>query len=149
MAHRNAMWSLVLHMGLPPDQAEDLLQDALAALWHSRSRLRAGPELRAYCLAAVRSRCLDRMRRHCHEVDWEEGFIPEFPAEDPLDIDNPREWIEEQIDHLPPAQQQVMRLSAWAELSNREIASLTGQSEANVRQLLSRARRKLKSLLGK
>lgn len=47
---------------------------------------------------------------------------------------------------LPKNQQDVLNLSVFGDCSNEEISEITGESAANVRQLLSRARKKLKSI---
>ncbi len=48
---------------------------------------------------------------------------------------------------LPKNQQDVIRLSSFGGCSNDEIAGITGLSDTNVRALLSRGRKKIKSLL--
>lgn len=50
------------------------------------------------------------------------------------------------LPQLPDNQRKAVELSAFSGCSNDEIAELTGESPANVRQLLSRGRRKLKEL---
>ena len=58
-----------------------------------------------------------------------------------------RRHIEILIDTLPPGQRDAIRMSGFGGLDNSEIAEATGQTENNVRQLLSRGRRRLRELL--
>ncbi len=60
-----------------------------------------------------------------------------------------RQRIKNLIDSLPPGQRDVLRLSAFGGLDNSEIAEVTGMSESNVRQLLSRGRKRLRELFNK
>ena len=55
-------------------------------------------------------------------------------------------WLEEQ---LAPDQQKVLRLKAFDELTTEEIAKQMSIQPENVRQLLSRARKKLRELAQK
>ena len=72
---------------------------------------------------------------------------PDSPAS--TEYRDTRHRIEILIDSLPPGQSRVIRLSSFGGLDNAEIAEATGQTEANVRQLLSRGRRKLRELMNK
>lgn len=56
------------------------------------------------------------------------------------------EFIGRIVDSLPEGQREVVRLSAFDERSNEEIAELTGYSPGNVRQLLSRGRKKIREM---
>lgn len=50
---------------------------------------------------------------------------------------------------LPQTQQEVIRLRHFADMSITEIAETTKQTETNIRQLLSRARRTMKEKLNR
>lgn len=76
-------------------------------------------------------------------------------GESPADIDD---LVEEKdrlrhllglIPHLPPDQQTVLKLRAIDELTTEEIAKRMNIQPENARQLLSRARRKLRELAKK
>lgn len=71
-----------------------------------------------------------------------------MPPDDAADAEyrDTRAAIERLIDSLPEGQRTAIRLSSFGGLDNNEIAATTGLSEANVRQLLSRGRRKLREL---
>lgn len=50
---------------------------------------------------------------------------------------------------MPPAQKEILRLSIFEDLSAKEISEITGVSGTNVRQLLSRGRKKIKEIYSK
>ena len=53
------------------------------------------------------------------------------------------------IETLPSSQQRVLILSSMYHLDTAEIAKATGLSPGNVRQLLSRGRKRLRDLLNR
>ena len=55
--------------------------------------------------------------------------------------------IETLIDRLPANQREVLRMTAFERFDSRQISKATGQGEGNVRQLLSRGRRRLRELI--
>ena len=52
------------------------------------------------------------------------------------------------IGSLPESQQEILRMRAFADLDNEEIAQALGINNATVRQQLSRARKTLRQLMG-
>ena len=101
----------------------------------------ANPE--GYAVMAVRSSAIDIIRRRHH---WESlDGAGEIPSGHPPDPDS-GELLERIMASLPPRQLEVVRLSAFANLSNDEIAALTGYTPVNVRALLSRGRKRIKEI---
>lgn len=88
------------------------------------------------------------LRRKKPSVALEEAAELRAPEEtSSTEYRDTRRRIEILIDSLPPGQGRVIRLSSFGGLDNSEIAEATGQTENNVRQLLSRGRRRLRELL--
>lgn len=147
---QHAMYGIALRMGIPPDDSADTVQETLLRLWRNRGGIPASPgELRPYCLAAFRNECITLLRRRHPTVDLDRAReIRSGPAEG-TEYRDTRRHIEGLIDRLPPGQRQVVRLSGLGGLDNSEIARATGESEANVRQLLSRGRRRLREMIDK
>lgn len=145
------MYGMALKMGMPPDDAADVVQETQIKLWRHRTEI---PDdhgaLRLYSVSTLRRECISMMRRRKLAVTLDE--VTEFKAPDSpasTEYRDTRRRIEFLIDSLPPGQSKVVRLSSFGGLDNSEIAEATGLSEANVRQLLSRGRRKLRELINK
>ncbi|MDE5752093.1 MAG: sigma-70 family RNA polymerase sigma factor, partial [Duncaniella sp.] len=98
-----------------------------------------------FAVSGTRTTAIDFMRR---KKTYGGDSMAEIQSETLPDPDTAA-FLEKMIDTLPAAQQTVVRLSLCGELSNDEIAEATGQSPDNVRQLLSRGRRKLRVLYTK
>ena len=116
------------------DEAEDVVQDVLLRLWQMRDQLRMPIEPLARVL--TRNRCIDIVRR---KKPAAELSMAVFQEED----EALRERIERMmkvIETLPDLQQTILRLRHMEGMEFKEIAELTGSTEAAVRKALSRAR---------
>ena len=116
------------------DEAEDVVQDVLLRLWQMRDQLRMPIEPLARVL--TRNRCIDIARR---KKPAAELSMAVFQEED----EALRERIERMmkvIETLPDLQQIILRLRHMEGMEFKEIAELTGSTEAAVRKALSRAR---------
>jgi len=138
---QHLMYGVALKTGLPPDDAADAVQETQVRLWRRRDRIPDDDtELKLYCMAAL--------RRRKPSVALEEAEQLKTPEEESsAEYRDTRRRIETLIDSLPGSQGKVIRMSSFGGLDNAEIARATGNTENNVRQLLSRGRRRLRELL--
>ena len=147
---RRLMYAFALRLGISEDDASDAVQETLIRLWRHRDAIPVKPnELKLYCMASMRNECLTRLsqRRNCEPL--ENLQINDSQNWNEVEFVDTKRRIEALIERLPAGQRVAIRLSAFAQLDNIEIARQMGQSENNVRQLLSRGRRRLRELMGK
>ena len=133
------------------EEAQDVVQNAMVKLWTIKDKLDEVRSLKAYCYGTVRNACLTRISQ-ARATEPVEGLMIEADGSTPHRIVEARDSLrilKQAIDTMPPEQSEVMKLSAYAGMSNPEIADLTGLSETNVRAILSRGRKKLKLLFSK
>ncbi len=121
-SHRSALVAQARRVLGDADQAEDVVQETLAALWR---RLAAEPidDLPRYAARAVR---LNALRHRARWRAWQplELDVP-APASDraaPPPV-TPAE-LERALRRLPPAQQAVVRMRFYAGLSFRQIGQV-------------------------
>lgn len=117
------------------DEAEDVVQDALLRLWDMRWKLRI--PMAPLASATVRHLCVDRLRKS-----------PQTTAIENIRLSDDNNGNHEGVEHmmkivatLPETQQTILRMRHIEGLDMASIATLTGKSEAAIRQVLSRARR--------
>lgn len=155
MPHSRRMFAVAFRFLQRPEEAEDLLQDVMMKLWQIRDSLPPDNELLPFLLTVVRNLCLDRLRSRQIKDDTIEDVDISLDYIQPLDIDDK---VEEKdrlrhllglINQLPPDQQKVLRLRAIDDLSTDEIAKQLNITPENVRQLLSRARKRLREMAQK
>ena len=133
------------------DEAEDVVQDALLKLWRGRESLATVSNPSAYFNIAVRNAAMDIYGHRCRsEVSFNDGAgLPDSKVHADAETRTDASMVMKAIDALPDNSRMVMRLSAIAGLSSKEIADMTGMTDMNVRAILSRTRKKLKELFEK
>jgi RNA polymerase sigma-70 factor (ECF subfamily) len=137
-----------------PDDAEDVMQDALLKTYRYVHRIREPQAFRTWLYRTVRNACLMKRRRRAgepaHLVSVEQGELREG---EPVDVQDPSRrpdelaanaWLGERLQTalrmLPPAYRVVVVLREVEGLSTREVASVLKISEDNVKTRLHRAR---------
>lgn len=151
LTHYGSMYRVAYSILRDSDDAQDAVQDAVAAMWSKRSQLAGIDNYEAFCIRTVKNRCIDLLRARSQRHDP----IEEIPDGEHVDSVNPVVEIEARdtltlvkalVDLLPPLQREVIRLRSESDCDLQEIAEITGVSHDNARTLLSRARRRLKDL---
>jgi RNA polymerase sigma-70 factor (ECF subfamily) len=139
------------------EDAEDVMQDALLKTYQYVTRIDQPDAFRTWLYSTVRNACLMKRRRRAgepaHFVSLEQGEptpdgatsaidVPDEgrPADQQL-IDN---WLDarlrDALKQLPPEYRMIVVMREMEGLSTREVAAVTGYSEANVKTRLHRAR---------
>ncbi len=147
-----------------PEDAEDVMQDALLKTYEHASRIADPSAFRTWLYTTVRNACLMKRRRHVGEPanfdSIEQGNDRGESSEGPVQVVDRSTPVDEQmIQHssderlrtalqsLPGPHRMIVILRDIEELSTREVAEITGYSEANVKTRLHRARLMLRRRL--
>lgn len=133
-------------LGNTSGEAADAVQETMVKIWRSGAAMSTVEEPEAYAVTMLRNTAVDMRRKRRYDEPADE--VREMASDPPPDPDTV-DFLERIIDTLPPGQVEVIRLSAFGELSNDEISAVTGLSASNVRQLLSRGRKRIKELYTK
>jgi RNA polymerase sigma-70 factor, ECF subfamily len=147
------------------EDAEDVMQDALLKTYRHVSRIRRPEAFRTWLYSTVRNACLMKRRlragepRHMMPLD-EAGSERSGDRPGAMEVEDPRKrpdeiamdrWIGERLRRalarLSPGHRVIVALRDVEGLSTREVADVTGLSEANVKTRLHRARVALKQSL--
>jgi RNA polymerase sigma-70 factor (ECF subfamily) len=146
------------------EDAEDVMQDALLKTYQHVGQISDPEAFRTWLFTTVRNACLMKRRRHAGEpsgfVSLEQG-IETNGRRVPVDVaDSSRSadqqvvdgWIDgrlrQALRQLPPPYRIVVVMREIEGLSTREVATITGMSEANVKTRLHRAHLMLRKHLG-
>jgi len=147
MPHSRKMFAVAYHFLQRSDEAEDVVQDVMVKLWQIREKLPPGDQLLPFLLTVTKNLCIDRIRsRHEMTTDQEDIWEEETIDDDVLEHKDKLRQTLQLMKQLPPDQEKVLKLKVFQELENDQIAQILNIKEDNVRQLLSRARRRLKEL---
>jgi RNA polymerase sigma-70 factor (ECF subfamily) len=147
-----------------PEDAEDVMQDALLKTYQHVRRISDPNAFRTWLYTTVRNACLMKRRRRVGEpasfVSIEQNAAETGSGADtvdPADRSQPVDqrmidgWMGAQLRaalaKLPPLYRMVLIMREMEGLSTREVATVTGISEANVKTRLHRARLMLRQKL--
>ena len=139
------------------EDAEDVMQDALLKTYQHVSRIEDPAAFRTWLYTTVRNACLMKRRRHvgepAHFESIDEGRRSEDGTAKPMEVPDAARpadermmdaWIDRRLRQalhgLPPRYRAIIVMREIDGLSTREVATVTGLSEANVKQRLHRAR---------
>jgi RNA polymerase sigma-70 factor (TIGR02957 family) len=151
--HRGRMFGIAYRMLGSATEADEVLQDAWLR-WHGVD-VRSVQEPAAFLAKTVTNLCLNqltsaRARRELYVGEWlPEPVLTGSKLEDlgPLDEVAQRESVSfallTVLEKLPPAERAAYVLREAFAYSHREVADLIGTTEANARQLHSRARKRV------
>lgn len=154
MPHLDDAYTLACYLLRDEHAAQDVVQDAsLRALRYLASY--RGGDARAWFLAIVRNCCHGWRRRERGErapVPLSPHVVDALPDERTADAaavaESERVWIRRAVDALPPEFREAVVLREVHELSYAEMSRVMHVPIGTVMSRLSRARRRLASLLG-
>jgi RNA polymerase sigma-70 factor (ECF subfamily) len=146
-----------------PEDAEDVMQDALFKTYQHVGQISEPEGFRAWLYTTVRNACLMKRRRRVGEPSDFVSFDKRNEASGgtvPVDVADPSRSIEQKLvdgwvdvrlrdalKHLPAPYRMIVVMREIEGLSTKEVAAIAGVSEANVKQRLHRARLMLRKQL--
>jgi len=134
------------------DDADDIAQEVYIKLWEQRNNLESIRNDEAFVVTLTKNLSIDWLRKNHRKttsVTDNKDIRCENREEERMDARDELSNLMKCMSALPKTQQEVIRLRHFADLSIREIAEATRQTETNIRQLLSRARRTMKEKLNR
>lgn len=151
-AYREHYWAVSRYVARRLDgrtsEVEEVVADVFTVAWRRRGDLPASPLPWLYgvarnCLAnAVRGQ--GRRRRLVDRLGNDETAHGRQVVASP-DAESPGAWVHEALARLTPADQEILRLTAWEELAVDEVAVALGCGTRAAAMRLHRARRRLRS----
>jgi RNA polymerase sigma-70 factor (ECF subfamily) len=135
-----------------PEDAEDVMQDALLKTYQHVARIDEPDAFRTWLYSTVRNACLMKRRRRAGEpARFEPVDIEVADASRRADerlIETALDWrLRKALAALPATHRMIVVLREVEGLSTREVSAIVGISEANVKTRLHRARVMLRRAL--
>jgi RNA polymerase sigma-70 factor, ECF subfamily len=128
-------------------RAEDLTSTTFERAWAKRGRYRHDrAAFSTWLFSIARNLAIDAYRRHRHTISLEDVELEAgLPAVE-QQIQEQQDYfrLEQLLAQLPERERELVALKYGADLTNREIARLTGLSETNVGSILHRVVNKLR-----
>ena len=120
--------------------AEDIVQEVFVKLYQKQPVFETEAHQTAWLIRVTVNMCKNHLRNHWWK--WATQLLESHPAQTETQANTM-----EAVLALPVKYRVVIHLFYYEGYSTKEIAEITSQKEPTVRQLLSRARGKLKTLL--
>ena len=136
-----------------PDDAEDVVQEVLLTVHRVRHTYDPARPFLPWLAAITQRRTIDHLRRHGrlgrHETLDEEAVVTfaDPRANGETDADDARVEVAGLLRSLPSGQRQAIELLKLQELSVREAASRSGESETALKVAVHRALKTLRARL--
>lgn len=145
---KNQLFRLALRITLNREEAEDIVQDTMIKVWDKRYKWGSIDSIEAYSLRICRNLSLDRLKNR----DNQNGSLEEEqPRQEPLStpqdrlVDQDRlRIVKEIVNSLPEKQRTCMQLRDFEGKQYKEIASILGITEEQVKTSIFRARQTVK-----
>lgn len=149
--HADAIFSFCVRRLGDEAAAEDVLQETFRRLVEARERYEPRGRFRSYLFTLARSASVDRLRSQRDEERLsrlrDEGFQIEGAGSSPAVRLETEEELRRLLDLLTAEQREVLLLAKYHGLPYREIAEMTGSTEAAVKQKVYRALKRLRVAL--
>ena len=147
-------YRLALSVCRDEGRAQDAVQDAFLSIWRNRSSYREERgTVAAWLMTAVRYRAIDVIRRAEHRTTrcftnghFEQQPAPEDVCEETLTREEARR-LRTSMALLPDAQQEVITLAFYGQLTHTEIAAHLGLPEGTVKGRMRLGMQKLRASL--
>ncbi len=144
--------SLSRRIGIDGNDIEDAVQDVLLAVHTVRHTYDPARPFAPWLAGVARFRLTDRMRRQGRRIAREVSFEPAHETfvddeSNTVEARQESDRLREAIARLPDGQRQAVEYLKMQELSLKEAAALSGQSEAALKVAVHRAIKRLRTLL--
>ena len=146
---KDVLYRLALRSTLKHEEAEDIVQDTLIKVWNKRDDWDNIESIEAFSLTICRNLALDRMKKAENQnASLEQENVDSADrARSPLELMEQRDRVEtvrRLVNSLPEKQRSCMQLRDFEGKSYREIATILGITEEQVKVNIFRARQTIK-----
>lgn len=145
-AHHRQVLAYALRRTLNRADADDIAAETFAIAWRRLDMVPAGPGALPWLYAVARRVLANHRRRAATRTRLGQELAAERLIEG-SSSDGGDHDIGAALQHLPPDDQELLRLAVWEELRHQDIATVLGISENAVSIRLFKARKKLRAIL--
>lgn len=147
---KDRLYRLALRITLNPAEAEDVVQETMIKVWNRRDSWNTIDNIENYCLTICRNLSVDKTRHQSNqtlslenEVDPSDDSHHANPETQAVQRDRVR-LVRQLINRLPEKQRSCMQLRDIEGKSYKDIATILGISEEQVKVNIFRARQTVK-----
>ena len=152
-AHHGPVAAYARRRTASPADAQDVVAEAFTIAWRRMAEVPQGDAALPWLYGVARRVLANQRRGNQRRSDLSTRLRGQVPVVDDLEgqvvaLDE-RRIVLAALSRLRPADQEILRLAVWEELSHRDIAGVVGCAESSVAVRLHRARSRLGREIGK
>jgi len=134
--YHQPLFRFVFFMLREKADAEDTVQEVYLNLWKVRHHLEGNTRFKAYLFRACKNKALSRMkaaeRLSYHQEELIEASDETCQADEILHHQHLSQYLEQQINSLPPKRRLIFQLSRFEQMTYKEIADYLDISQKTV-----------------
>jgi len=135
-----------------PDQAEEIINDAMFIVWRQAAHFRGESRVSTWLMGIAYRLALKRLKQEYTQrrrlpLDDHERDLHDFGHDSGAQQREQREWIDAALESLPPAQRLAVELAYFMGYSCEEIAGIADCPVNTVKTRLFHAREQLRTVL--
>jgi RNA polymerase sigma-70 factor (ECF subfamily) len=144
--HGRAILTYALRRVGDPEDAADVLAETFLVAWRRSADIPAGPQARLWLYGVARRTLANHRRSELRRARLNERLRAELvdAISDWTPPDDGADEVVAALGRLDPRDRELLRLTAWEELSPGQAAAVLGLSAVAARSRLHRARRRLR-----
>ena len=147
---KNQLYRLALRITLRNAEAEDIVQETLIKAWNVRDKWDTIDNIEAFCFTIGRNLALDSIKRHDNRNETLENVRTDAAdtQQTPLDkatTNNRIDIVRHLVDSLPEKQRSCIQLRDFEGKTYKEIATVMGIPEEQVKVNIFRGRQAIKT----
>jgi RNA polymerase sigma-70 factor, ECF subfamily len=139
------------------EEAKDIVQETMITLWKSLQKVNSADSFMPWLYRIAVNKCYDQLRKRKRNPEFSADdntwtlISNKISANNNLEIENKETSmiINLLTNKLSPKQKAVFVLSDLEEMSNEEVAQITGMSKTNVKANLHYARKRIGEMIEK
>ena len=146
---KDLLYRLALRITLDAVEAEDIVQETLIRVWNKREEFDRIVSIEAFSVTVCRNLALDWIaKKDSQSQSLDESFnkTPDnaYSPLQSLSLNDKKDWVMKLFNQLPEKLKSVMQLRDIEGKSYKEIASVLGITEDQVKVNLFRARQRVR-----
>ena len=152
--YETRLFHYVLHLVRDASAAEDILAEAMLAIWHGAKAFRGEAHVSTWMFGIARHKALDATRQRQRDdrrtTPLDDALHVEDPQDGPMELALQHATtasILNAMSQLSPDHREVLHLAFYQDLSYQEIAELVGIPVNTVKTRVFYAKKELKTLL--
>jgi RNA polymerase sigma-70 factor (ECF subfamily) len=147
--YKNPLYATILRMTRNPEDAQDLVQEALIKVYHQLSKYDGKGQFSSWLYRVAINHCMDEFRKKRYkmkQVEMDDDKLQNHNHPEVIFLKKEKNrQLEKLLQTLPEEERMILLLRYANELSYSEISGIVGLPISDIRNKLHRAKKKMRN----